>query len=187
MATYPKEQELISHYNSNPKYYSSPSSIIFDRAGTNVTGATILDLGCGDGRTCFMLLQRGAKFVSGVDYSKTRIAAANTKAAVEGLAERSLFCCDNIHDYLDLMIETDTTVDIVCMFEVLEHLENPAAVLEKAAKISTVLCGSVPINHVYHAHLQVFEHIDDIVKLIGDDALFTVTEGHVFFYKTLQK
>ena len=183
MALYTKEQELIPHYDGNPTYYSSPASILFDRVGINVEGKVCLDLGCGDGRACFNLLKRGADFVSGVDYSRVRIDIANKQAEVECVSDRASFACDNLHDYLDAMIETNTKVDLICMFEVLEHLEDPKAVLEKANRAAYAVCGSVPIRHEYVAHLQVFPHIDDIVKLVGKDAVFTVAEGHVFFYR----
>ena len=48
-------------------------------------------------------------------------------------------------------------------------------------KVGDHVFGSIPINHVYVAHLTVFPHIDDIVRLVGEDATFTVYEGHVFF------
>lgn len=183
---YSREIELIPHYDKNVEYYSSPASVVFDRMGVDVTDLVVLDLGCGDGRTCFLLCDKGAKFCNGVDYSSSRIAAAQKKVADLGLADRLEFVTDNLHDFLDCLVTDSVKVDLVCLFEVLEHLEDPTGVLTKVAKVASAVCGSVPIRHEYVAHLQVFPHIDDIVKLIGEDALFTVKEGHVFFYKTLQ-
>lgn len=184
---YPKELALVAHYDQNANYYSSSAVTIFDRAAIDVKSLVVLDLGCGDGRTCFHLHERGAAFCNGVDYSATRIEAAQKQAQQRGLTDKLEFTHDNIHDYLDCLIQNQLKVDLVCLFEVLEHLEDPAAVLEKVGKVTRAVCGSVPVRHEYVAHLQVFPHIDDIVKLVGETALFTVKDGHVFFYyKTSQ-
>ena len=172
-----KEKELVTHYDSNLEYYSSDALTIFNRTNTKVTGKTVLDLGCGDGRLCSQL--QGYLFYTGVDYSGNRIEKASESNKDNSATE---FVKSGIMEYLDTCVEVGDKHDICCMFEVLEHLAEPKAILDKVRKITGMyICGSVPINHPYVAHLQVYEKIDDIVELIGADAIFTVSEGHVFF------
>ena len=178
MAEYPREIELIGHYNSHPEYYSSNSKVGFDRLGFPESVRTGLDIGCGDGRTCFWLSEDKDLRMTGVDYSPIRIEKASSKGD-----ENCKFVCENIHTFLDNCIENETRFNLVTAFEVLEHLENPSEVFNKILKVADYVYGSIPINHVYVAHLTVFKTIDDIVKLIGNDATFTVNEGHVFFRK----
>jgi SAM-dependent methyltransferase len=46
------------------------------KAGGNVRGLHVLDSGCGEGRFCRMLVERGAKYVLGVDLCEPMIDAA---------------------------------------------------------------------------------------------------------------
>lgn len=174
-----KEKELVSHYDGNPQYYSSNSSVVFERTGQKVEGKKILDLGCGDGRLSRQL--KGYESYTGVDYSEVRVKKA-TEDAVKERKNNVHFFASDLTDFLDIAVDGLQTFDVICAFEVLEHLANPKEVLQKARMVATeAVCGSVPINMPYVAHLQLFKTIDDVVALIGEDAVFTVSEGHVFF------
>jgi 2-polyprenyl-3-methyl-5-hydroxy-6-metoxy-1,4-benzoquinol methylase len=50
-------------------------SVMLDACG-NVEGLSILDCGCGEGRFCRMLVERGAKYVLGLDLCEPMIEAA---------------------------------------------------------------------------------------------------------------
>src|SRR3989304_5889290 len=61
-----------------------------------IHGKTVLDLGCGSGVLCALLLQKGAKEAWGVDSSQEAIQRSSTGASALILAERAEFVCANV-------------------------------------------------------------------------------------------
>ena len=165
---YQKEEKLIAHYNKNVNYYSTNIDEILAHIGyddlNNVSSA--MDLGCGDGRACFLMAKKASEDtkIVGVDYSAPRIEKANRKNTHENVS----FVCEDIHQYLDNLIEKGETFDLVVANEVIEHLENPREVLDKLQNISKWIVGTVPINLPYIAHLSVWPKVSDIKKTFPD-------------------
>jgi phosphoethanolamine N-methyltransferase len=61
-------------------------------AGLDLTGLSILDIGCGAGGIdCLLVETHGAGFVTGIDVEDTVLNAARARAAKKGLAERTGF------------------------------------------------------------------------------------------------
>ncbi len=56
-----------------------------------LTGKSVVDVGCGSGRFCFMYAQRGAVRVLGVDFADAMIELARQHAARLGVAEQCEF------------------------------------------------------------------------------------------------
>jgi len=82
-------------------------SMMLDACG-NVEGLSILDCGCGEGRFCRMLVERGAKYVLGLDLCKRMI-----EAAQELQSGRDEY---RVHDVQDLGFIEDETFDIVVSY-----------------------------------------------------------------------
>lgn len=57
----------------------------------DLTGKTVLDLGCNEGFFCFAALQSGATFVTGIDRNANHIASAKRRAVELALEDRTLF------------------------------------------------------------------------------------------------
>lgn len=87
---------------------------------------TGLDFGCGQGRSTNLLLEMGISEMQGCDMSEEVLEEA--RQAVPGAA---FFPCqaETIQSITD-------RYDLVCLIEVLEHLEDPAATLDAAASLA---------------------------------------------------
>ena len=104
-----------------------------------------MDIGCGDGRLLPMLENLGIKSYTGVDYSSVR-------TDIAGKIETNIqvdIITNSVQDFLNT---NDKQFDIVFIFEVLEHLEQPELVIESLKKVCNNIIGSVPINMPYEAH-----------------------------------
>jgi SAM-dependent methyltransferase len=113
----PLQQALIAHFHRRVV------GLVKDAAP-----ATILDVGCGEGYTLAALAAGGVRAtLTGVDLSAEAIATA--RARLGDSAELS------VQDARTLALE-GRRFDLVMMTEVLEHLEDPAAVLQTIASLS---------------------------------------------------
>ncbi|MFS8501648.1 MAG: class I SAM-dependent methyltransferase [Caldicoprobacter sp.] len=82
-------------------------SVMLDACG-NVEGMSILDCGCGEGRFCRMLVERGAKYVLGLDLCELMI-----EAALELKSERDDY---RVQDVQDLSFIESETFDLVVSY-----------------------------------------------------------------------
>ncbi|MFA5356536.1 MAG: class I SAM-dependent methyltransferase [Candidatus Omnitrophota bacterium] len=92
----------------------------YEFAGRFVKGKAVLDIGCGEGYGSHYLAG-SAKNVTGIDYSKEAIEHAKNKYPLDNLAFYSV----NIKE-LDSIKDK---FDIICSFQVIEHLEDPGGFL----------------------------------------------------------
>ncbi len=102
---------------------SQTSDIIF---AESIKGKSVLDIGCFLGSFCHEAVRRGANRVVGIDVDEDRLRQARLVADCVGMAKDIEF------KLLD--IETgnlDEQFDVVLMLNVLHHLRNPLAVLDK--------------------------------------------------------
>ncbi|HHW09269.1 MAG TPA: class I SAM-dependent methyltransferase [Firmicutes bacterium] len=90
----------------------------------DVTGLRILDCGCGEGRFCRMLVERGAGYVLGVDLCRPLIDAAR-----ELKGERDEYCLANVENLDFLAPESfDLAVSYLNQCDVSDFLANNRAV-----------------------------------------------------------
>ncbi len=103
---------------------------ISDISWTDVhTGETVLDLGCGNGKTTEALLELGA-VVTGIDFSAVAVGACRDR-----FGNRANFDCGDICE----LPYADGSFDSVFAFHVLEHL-NESELPKAVGEIRRVLC-----------------------------------------------
>jgi 2-polyprenyl-3-methyl-5-hydroxy-6-metoxy-1,4-benzoquinol methylase len=169
-------------YDKLPIYSSVSPSSLLKRAHIDVRDKVVLDLGCGDGRVCLDLLQRGARFCQGADYSKVRIRVAQDTATEKQLSARCDFGAVDVGEYVAAVTAAQLQVDLVCLFELLHLLDDPAQFLEQVKPIAKAVIGSVPLQGQADNHVQHYQTVDEVVQLVGASAVYTVVDSMLFFY-----
>ena len=116
----------------------------FDRLSSSIPSGPVLEVGCGEGELSMRLAARGHR-VRGCDVSADVIDEARGRARSAGLAVEFWQC-----DIQDLT-EQDAAPLVVC-WEVLEHLRDPQAGLERLALLARPwLIVSVPREPLWRA------------------------------------
>ena len=116
----------------------------FDRLSSSIPSGPVLEVGCGEGELSMRLAARGHR-VRGCDVSADVIDEARGRARSAGLAVEFWQC-----DIQDLT-EQDAAPLVVCC-EVLEHLRDPQAGLERLALLARPwLIVSVPREPLWRA------------------------------------
>lgn len=82
---------------------------------------TLLDIGCGDGRFVYAAARRGID-ARGIDHSERLVRTGNARHGGERLSVTSI----------DELRATGTLLDAVTMFDVVEHVSDPLALLRLA-------------------------------------------------------
>jgi 2-polyprenyl-3-methyl-5-hydroxy-6-metoxy-1,4-benzoquinol methylase len=77
-------------------------------------GKTVLDAGCGTGRTAYLIANAGAKQVVGIDFSEEAIKVARRSFTANNLSYR----CMELHNWKD-------NVDVIVSCGTLEHTDRP--------------------------------------------------------------
>lgn len=129
-----------------------------------------LDLGCGVGRTCLYLAQRGW-ICDGVDFVPEAIEMAQTRAREEGLAARTRFVVGSV-THLD-MVEPpyDLAVDIGCM-----HNLRGDGLRQYAAEVTRVLRpGGI---YLLFVHLADDALTDDLLREAGPNTRHSLSDVH---------
>lgn len=107
-----------------------------ERRANGLKGKRVLDVGCGAGLLAEAMAERGAN-VTGIDLAEQAIGAAQGHAKQSGLAIDY-----RVISTRDLAAEAPGTFDIVVGYEMLEHVSEPAYVVEDCALL-TVPSGDV--------------------------------------------
>jgi SAM-dependent methyltransferase len=114
-------------------------------------GSRVLDLACGVGYGAYILAEAGHQVVA-VDAAPHAILYAKAHYSHPNIA----FECQKAEA---LTFAEGTRFDAVVSFETLEHLENPAPLLETWARLSSTLYASVPNETVFpHGGRIKFHH-----------------------------
>jgi SAM-dependent methyltransferase len=109
-----------------------------------VRGRSVLDAGCGTGYGITALAHAGARRLVGVDISKEAVERASESNADLDVEIR--------RDDIEALPFADREFDVVVCFEVIEHVEEPEAVLDELARVLAhdgILCISTPNRRVY--------------------------------------
>lgn len=94
----------------------------------------VLDLGCGTGVVARRMAARMdfTGRVTGIDLSPQLIAKARELAASEGLSQKAVFDCGDIRSFAF----EDSLFDVTVMHTLVSHLDDPAAALQEAARVT---------------------------------------------------
>lgn len=136
-------------------------------------GGTLLDLGCGVGRTSLLAASLGY-YVVGIDIERKAIKLANLNAKILGLKK-----CRFIHG--DILkhrrLYSHQTFDAIVCSEVIEHVRNPKAIIDLAFKLlkqDGLFILTTPhdqkqwsVLDEYAQHVKRF-HIEEIKQLLSD-------------------
>lgn len=106
-----------------PLHRLNPVRAEYIAARAGISGARVLDVGCGGGLLAEALARRGAK-VTAIDLAPAMIQTAQLHAAEAGLAIDY-----RVQDAAELAKQAPGAYDVVCCMEMLEHVADPAAFL----------------------------------------------------------
>lgn len=128
---------LSKWHKSHPTHFSANL--------TSGAGKTLLDIGCGNGDFAEFAAGRGFS-VTGIDIDQSSLKIARS---------RNLPNTNFLHSNLsDFIAKGQAQFDIVSMFEVFEHLDNPyetIQMIQKVLKPGGLFIGTLPNEHRYFA------------------------------------
>ena len=139
--------------------------VAYQFAQQQVRGKNVLDAGCGDGYGTDMLAQTAARAL-GVDRSAETIDVAGRRCRRPNLTYRA---CD-----LDRLSGLGEQFDVVCNFQVIEHLVDPKPFLGQARQVlrpGGCLIVTTPnrlntlVENPYHVHEYV---AGELAELLGE-------------------
>lgn len=99
----------------------------------------MLDLGCLEGYTALTLLTHcpSVEYVEGVDLSQEGIDLANKRVSDRGIGDKAKFVQGTIEKWLEWYIKNDIHFDLICNFELMEHVKDPELVIDLMDKVKT--------------------------------------------------
>lgn len=129
-----------------------------------VRGKVVLDAGCGDGYGTHLLAQTATRAL-GVDRSTGTIAVATERYRQGNLAYRA---CP-----LERLADLGEEFDVVCNFQVLEHLVDPRPFLEQVRRvlrpggclvITTPNKANSFVENPYHVHEYFADELEGVLR-----------------------
>ncbi|MDA3883192.1 MAG: class I SAM-dependent methyltransferase [Bacteroidales bacterium] len=142
--------EIISTFISNGEIAAEKLILLCEASGKLISESDIFEVGCHSGATSFSLAERGAKSVTGTEFSGYKV-----KAVSQHNTDESALC--EVNDDLKILRERiassfsrsvsfrdddicnshfpKESFDIICSWDVLEHLHNPQQAFDNCAKL----------------------------------------------------
>jgi SAM-dependent methyltransferase len=102
--------------------------LTFDHCG-DLSGTTVLDIGCGTGRYSIECAKRGAKQVVGIDFAPHMIDFAKNIARQMNVSSTCRFICDDFIDH-----DFEMSFDIVLALGFFDYIKDSKAVFEKISR-----------------------------------------------------
>jgi 2-polyprenyl-3-methyl-5-hydroxy-6-metoxy-1,4-benzoquinol methylase len=134
-------ERLYQTLQSFPWYYAGDRWEHYAALHDIPAGARLLEVGCGFGDFLEFVREKRDADARGVDLSSAAVAVAQRRGRSARVA-----------DAFDLSVEESGTYDVVCAFQVLEHVGDPAGFLRACVdllKSGGRLCLGVPNNDGY--------------------------------------
>lgn len=104
--------------------------LTFEHCG-DLSGARILDIGCGTGRYSIECIKRGASRVVGIDFAPSMIEFSREIARQMNIDDKCEFICD---DFLTYPFEE--SFDIVLALGFFDYIKNPEPIFKKVAQLN---------------------------------------------------
>jgi SAM-dependent methyltransferase len=176
-ARYEREQEFHDQghgdrWQAVEKYYAVTESSHAEyhaRIMSAASGADVLEYGCGEGSSAFVLAERGAK-VTGIDISPERIRLATGEARARGLENVSFRVMNAEHLEFD-----DKTFDLICGTSIIHHLDLDRSSAELARTLKPAgravflePLGHNPVINAFRRRTPGYRTDDEHPLLLGD-------------------
>lgn len=113
-----------------PLHDLNPLRIDYIDRQAQIENKNVLDVGCGGGLLAEAMALRGAT-VTGIDAGETPISVAKLHQLESGVAVE--YRCDTAEEYAE---QHAGTFDVVTCLEMLEHVPDPASVVESCARMT---------------------------------------------------
>jgi ubiquinone/menaquinone biosynthesis C-methylase UbiE len=104
--------------------------LTFEHCG-DLTGARVLDIGCGTGRYSIECVKRGASRVVGIDFAPSMIDFSRETAQQMNVTNKCEFICG---DFLTYPFEE--SFDIILAIGVFDYIKNPKPMFKKVAQLN---------------------------------------------------
>lgn len=101
--------------------------LTFENCG-DLTGATVLDIGCGTGRYSIECAKKGARRVIGIDFAPSMIDFARQMAQENNCADKCEFICGDF-----LAHQFDESFDVVLALGFFDYIRDPEPFFKKIA------------------------------------------------------
>lgn len=98
---------------------------------SDLSGAVVLDIGCGTGRYSIECAKRGAKRVVGIDFAPAMIEFSKNISRQMNVADRCEFICADFMSY-----SFNEPFDIVLALGFFDYIKNPEPVFKKIAQMN---------------------------------------------------
>ncbi|MDO5638670.1 MAG: bifunctional 2-polyprenyl-6-hydroxyphenol methylase/3-demethylubiquinol 3-O-methyltransferase UbiG [Neisseria sp.] len=97
-----------------------------------ISGKTVLDVGCGGGILTESMAKLGAAYATGIDMAEKSLKIAKLHALDQGVTNID-YRCIRVED---LAAESPAGFDVVTCMEMMEHVPDPAAIVAACAKLA---------------------------------------------------
>jgi SAM-dependent methyltransferase len=139
-ALYARENRMAYLFNRifRPGLYKR-YAFSFELCG-EISGRSVLDIGCGTGRCSIEFAKRGASRVIGIDFAPEMVDFSTRAASQLGVQDRCMFICSDL-----MQFPVQETFDIVVALGFFDYVKEPTAAFEHVSALTRgVFLASFP-------------------------------------------